>query len=362
MKKNIPILTTLFFLLFLTVSASAKTVNIADFGAIVDDDICDTQAIRNAVETVRKTGGGTIVFPAGVTKLCGQIDFVDYGNYVSYRLTGDKGAEISVSIGSGGIGFHGGNVNQVVFDNLIFTGADVPVGHPQYVDCGILFLFNYTNFVSIKDVQFYGLLCAGSIINTTNVDVVIDTAEFGGSFGGSGAIYAQNFRGLSVKNSIFIDYANYKNKFRSKSADASPAWISAVNDTMPVVNALSSQVVRIENSRFDEGSKTAVILKNLPFALVSGINVNVSGIDDGTGILADNVENLDVEFSQFGYTPAARPAINAVNNSRVFIKGIKFGGGVVLGMSDATSTIVNERSDSSAKPDEIKYKYKPVTR
>lgn len=342
MKKNV--LTLLVILLFLTISVSAKTVSVLDFGAVVDDDVCDTHAIRAAVDDVRTNGGGTIIFPAGVTKLCGQVDFTDFKNYVSYHLTGDKGAEISVSLGSDEVGFEVANINQMNIDHLVFTGANVPDDHPLFIDCRTLFHFSHANSATFKDVQFYGLWCSNSLIDSGNVDLILDSVNFGGSLGLNATIYAKNIRGLSVKNSSFIDYANYKNKYWSKSSRASYSWISVVNDVLPVVDALSAQVVRIENCRFDEGSKTAIILKNLPFAVISGINVNVSSMTDGTGIFANNVESLDVEFSQFGLTSLAQSAVTAVNNSNVFIKGIKFGGGVTLGTWDTTSTIFNERN------------------
>lgn len=41
------------------------TVNICDFGAIANDNILDTEAIRNAIDEVSEAGGGTVQIPAG---------------------------------------------------------------------------------------------------------------------------------------------------------------------------------------------------------------------------------------------------------------------------------------------------------
>lgn len=42
------------------------TVNICDFGAVADDGIPDTEAVRSAIEHVSSAGGGTVLIPSGI--------------------------------------------------------------------------------------------------------------------------------------------------------------------------------------------------------------------------------------------------------------------------------------------------------
>lgn len=321
----------LLFLFFVASTAQAKTVDIKDY-AVPDDGLCDTPGFQTAVDALRVNGGGTLLVSGGTWELsCGDaIRLVDYGNYVSYSIVGAKGSIIRVTAGAGFYGFYAGNVNQLEVRDLTFVG-----GTPG-VDVQSLLLAAYTDHVIISDCRFYGVYAASALIHTMNVNTVIEKTQFGGSAAGKAVILAAGdvntpFGTLTVKDTNFIDYANFLNQYLSKTHHGIPAWIRAEQ-----VSTYPSRVV-LERLFFDEGAYLIADIRNVKHVEVNNIASNVNGTTPGGGIRFDNVANGNVVSSRFGYTTNRRPALVLVNNSHVQISRLEFEAGVYAGTVDATS-------------------------
>jgi hypothetical protein len=123
---------------------------------------------------------------------------------------------------------------------------------------------------------------------------------------------------------------------------------------MPGVNALSTKAVTISNSRFDEGAPAAIHAKNVPFVDIKAINVNVAGTSVGVGILLDNVKYAQIKLSGFGYSPSARPAVKAINNSTVEAAGLRFGNGVYFADIERNTKLYMEKCIECAQPDFVR--------
>lgn len=324
----------LFTFLFFTVN-QAKTIEIIDFGAVPDDNRDDTRAVKKAVDKLRSFGGGTLIFPSGTTDINDEIRFHLTGNYQSYLLKGDRGAFIRLNGGSNTNYFSFGNVNQVEFDGLIFYAPNTPVVNAQRV-----IVSSYVIQTRITNCSFFGIGASVAIVNAQNTDLIVDKTQFEGSAAYQGVIYANTSRGITVTNTTFFDYANFLDMFLTKTPYIiSGAWVNVENEN-PSFGGDGQRVVRIKDSRFDEGALKTIRITNQKTAEISGINVNVSGITGSGGIRLENVEYAEIKKSIFGYTTNQRPAIELYNGSFIEVTALTFNDGVFFLESDETSNHV----------------------
>lgn len=319
------------------------------YGVVADDGIDDSAAINNAINELKTRGGGKLVLPPGQIIVSQQLYFYTYGNNVSYEIEGD-GTEILVNGNNGSVLFYFGNNNQVDIHGVSFVGRNVyDPSDPQYIDCAYLIFANYVNKLTIRNTQFIGVRADYSIVYSGISDTVLEDVQFGGSSGRSAAVEAgitawsndQWFRGLTVRNTTFLDYGNYRNQDYWKSSSDNTYWIKASSsaEMRDSVNAMHERLLRIEDSRFDEAATIAIAAWNVEFLKVEGINVNVNSTANARALDLSGVHYAEVNFSRFGYTNANKPAIKAVDGTNVSVKGITLGGGVILSQKDATSAV-----------------------
>lgn len=324
---------TLFLSIFIfSLTTQAATINITEFGAVPNDNLDDTASIVEAIASLRESGGGTLVFPAGTTDIKGVIPFIAYGNYQSYRLIGDAGAFIRLNGGGDTDYFMFGNVNQVEISNLIFYApAD------QIMNARTVIQSGYTGQTNITNCSFFGIGASDSVIDAHNTDLIVEKTQFDGSAASKGVISSTNSRGITVKNSSFIDYAHFLDMYLSKTPHIlTPAWIN-IDSTDPQFGANGQRTARIHDTRFDEGSLRAVKIRNQKTVDISGISVNVSGVDGGGGVSLENVEYAEVKFSTFGYSPYPRPAIEIKNKTTVEVTALHFTNAVYFLAKDKSS-------------------------
>src|SRR6185369_6967429 len=299
------------------------------YGVIADDGIDDTAAINAAIVELKARGGGKLVFPPGQVIVSDRLYFI--GGNVSYEIEGD-GTEILVNGNNGSVIFYFGNNNQVQIHGLSFVGRNVyDPSDPHYIDCAYLIFANYVDKLTIRNTQFIGVRAAFSIVYTGLADTVLEDVHFGGSSGGSAAVEAgitawsndQWFRGLTVRNTTFLDYGNYRDHDYWKSSSDNTYWIKASSsvEMRDSVNAMHERLLRIEDSRFDEAATVAIAVWNVEFLKVEGINVNVNSTGNARALDLSGVHYAEVNFSRFGYTNANKPAIKAVDGTNVSVKG-----------------------------------------
>ncbi len=68
----------------------------------------------------------------------------------------------------------------------------------------------------IRNCQFFGLFARDMLIRIENTDALFENNQFEGSVGNIGLIYANDFKGLTVRNTTFIDYANFGSQYLTK--------------------------------------------------------------------------------------------------------------------------------------------------
>jgi hypothetical protein len=327
---------TLLFMTILTLAVQAQTVKITDFGAIPDDGISDDQALIAARSKISQFGG-TIEFPCGITNLSGEHNFSNSGSYVNWKLRGDQCAIIEVK--QLWILFQFGNNPQVIIEGITFVGRQVPPDHPEFTDAsqGIIHFGAYQNI--LRDTKFYGLRSNNYIVRATG-NTIIEDCQFDGNSASVANVLVdtQYQKGLTVKRTTFLDYSNFLGQYWSKSPYGNGAWI-CVTGGVPPGNAHAQRALRIEDSIFDEGATTGIHADNIDFVSIAGSSFNVAGTTPGRGVHFDNVALADLERNFFGYSGLPRPAIVAVNGSKVAVRAIRTGNRVYLGNTDATSKI-----------------------
>jgi hypothetical protein len=333
---------TSFLICILALSAFCNQVKLSDYTA-PNDNLNDSPGLQKAIDEIAAEGGGTLIIDAGRWNLNGPISLVTYKNVNnSFAIKGQKGAVILPSLAGGQVLFNAGNQNQVSFEDLVVIGdSSVAEDLDGFVHA------SYVEQLRITGCQFFGLKSRSSLIDVGNTDAVVRDTLFMGISAGDAVIKAENFRGLSVFDSQFIDYGNLNGAFYSKTYMGVGAWIRASADSA-AANAISQRPLVLHSVRFDEGANIALDARGVSYIQADGIMSNVSSLKDGAGFNLDNVDYAEIKMSKFGYTKAARPAVRAMNNTVVYVDGMTVGNGVFSGVRDSGSqAFFNLRSCTS---------------
>ena len=179
-------------------------------------------------------------------------------------------------------------------------------------------------------------------IKTGNTDLIIEKCIFGGNAANGAQIHVTNFMGLTVRDTLFLDYYHFLDTFYSKTPNNVGYWIKAENNAMPPVNATGTKAVTVTNTRFDEGAPVAISVKNSPYADIADIIVNVASTSNPMAIQLDNVLYAQIKMAQFGFTPSARPAIYA-RRSTIEVIGLRFANGVFFADVDRATKVFKEK-------------------
>jgi len=331
-------------------ASQARTVRLIDYGT-PDDNLDDSVAFQAAVNDLSGSGGGTLVVGEGTWDVQNTINLVNPAtNITSIRISGNKGAMLKLALNEEKTFLHVGNSVQVELFGLVV----LPKNMNPVFDAGYFLTSAYTGQTIIQNCAFLGLMMKYDLINTTNTDLIVEKSIFGGNAAGGAQIHGVNFSGLTIRDTLFLDYYQYQDTYYSKTPYNGGMWIKAENTAMPAVNALGTKAVTISNSRFDEGAPVAIYVKNVPFVDITDVHVNVSGISSGIGISLDNVKYTQIKLSEFGYSPSARPAVKAINNSTVEVIGLRFGNGVYFASIERNTKLYMEKCIECAKPDFVR--------
>ncbi len=319
---------------------NAKTVDISDFGAIPEDNKDDSAALQTAFKAIESTGG-TIEITGGGKYLIEQpVRFIPTALNVNLILKFDGGTHFEVQLGNPyESAFEAGNLNSFVIENGIFIGRN-----GTQTNAGWVITQNFVQQSRIVNSQFFNLSLTGGVINTARTNALIESSQFDGNTAPN-IILVETYRGLTIRNSQFLDYALFRGVYLSKTPSGVGAWIRAEN--MLPLNAVGGRRIAIEDCQFDEGATTSISIKNADFVSIKGTTVNMNGSITAIGFLFDNIKSGQVEQSSLGYTNLMSPGIKAVNKSSIEVNGLSLGQGVEHAEVDRTSKI--EVKNSSIK-------------
>lgn len=310
--------------------ASAKTVYLNDYACLPDDAANDSSCVDDAVADL--PNGGTVRVPEGVWQIHTQINLVQSNNYISLEFRGDKGAVFQLGAADNVTLFYAGNLNQLSFKNLIFLGTP----GAEY-DAAHLIFSTYVQQTLVEDNQFFGIRVKEHLLYMGITDAAIRGNQFEGNASKSNIYGANDMRSITVDNNTFIDYANYKNQFLTKTAPyGNDAWVW-INRTLDTGNNGLSPFASIQNNRFDEGALYTIKAANLDSLDVTNavVNVGISG-----GVHLSNVKRARITSSKFGYSTNPVPAVTALNGTTAILDNVMLGAAVFYYTKDGTSSVV----------------------
>lgn len=343
MKK--PLLLILSIALF-TLTIQAKTLRLADF-SIPGDSVSDASGFQNAVNELATAGGGTLMITEGVWDFDEGIHLGNpSNNQVSIRISGNKGAILRLALGPEDTFLEFGNSVQAELSGLVV----IPKNMGQVIDGGYFLRSSNTGQTIIQNCNFFGLWMKYDFIRVSATDLVVEKSIFGGNAAPGAQIRAVNFAGVTVRDTLFLDYGNFLDTYYSKTPYNGGAWIHAQNTSMPAVNALGTKAVTVMNSRFDEGAPSAITVINAPFADIKDVQINIPNIAGSTGITLQDVLYAQVKMSQFGFAAVPRPAIT-VRRSVLEVAGLRFGQSVFFVDADRGTKVYKEKCHACAVAD-----------
>jgi len=304
------------------------TIDLTAYGAIGDGVTDDGPALQSALDALRDAGGGTLFVPAGKYALKTQVskDFTGRASHIIIHgdpsaappgFVGDGtglnlSAEFIIGIGETDDALHLTGLDSLLIEDIAFSGVLGVV-----TDARITLNLSDIKDATIHRCEFYGLASVvqgGAVIQAEDSDLKIDGAAFLGCTTNSSAqtSLVQNilWKGVNVSNTKFIDYG-HRPGFFSKTVIAPPySWIS-ISTPAPRNNLSTRREALIQHVILDEGALMGVTcLPTTPVDLlfISDLQMNVSNLG-AFGIYVDNVKDLLIDGSHFGWSHYAGAAI-----------------------------------------------------
>ena len=287
-------------------------------GALVGTDCA--AALQAALDDAWANGGGRLVVDGQFALFSPvSINWASAGEYSgveNFVLEGDGSAStfhVSLPITQTAITSANGNmtVRDVQFAGLMGAAYDAA-----------MILDFRTGLLTLENAGFYGFRCAdGSfVIRTQGSDLHVDRCRFGGCAGNTAldgsVIRCDDWSAISIENSRFIDYGVTNGSIYSKTGISSAlAWVSVGDDAGVSLNATKSSVLRITNTKMDEGAMRAVHIlpsaRGIDRVVLDGLEINGWGSPPAVGIFARYVRDLTITRCSFGLVTFDQP-FNAI--------------------------------------------------
>jgi hypothetical protein len=329
MKTTFRLLIVAFVTLLLISSISAKTVRIIDYGAEPDDGIDDSSAIMGALQNLKESGGGTLIFPEGKTDInTGFIFEMTFPGNI--RFTGDKSSIVQLNGDETTVYFDISQVIQFEMDNLIFSG------NPQVrFDAAKVFLFKGIKQIKINKCHFFGIGAFDSVLQFENSFVSIEDILFTGSATPESLIRVKNSKGFSISNAIFENEGELVGNWADKAKNLNlQNWLRVENPATGE-NAMGQGIIRVKDTFFDSGAYNAILIENQGAVQVSGITVKLTPFDKGAALKVQNVNFTEVTNSKIIPTRKAKWAFNLGRSSYLETNGLTLAEGAILGVMEA---------------------------
>jgi hypothetical protein len=308
--------------------ATDITIDLTAYGATGDGVTDDGPALQSALDALWDAGGGTLFVPPGnyAIKTGVSKDFTGRAARIVIHgepstnppgFVGDGSglnlsAEFIIAIGETDDALRLTGLDALLIEDIAFSGVQAAA-----TDARITLNLSDIQDAAIHRCEFYGLASlveGGALIEASNSYLNIDGAAFLGCTTSSSlqTSLVQNilWKGVSVSNTKFIDYG-HRPEFFSKTVIAPPySWIS-ISTPAPRNNLSTRREALIHHVILDEGALMGVTcLPTTPVDLlfISDLQMNVSNLG-AFGVYVDNVKDLLIESSHFGWSQNAGAAI-----------------------------------------------------
>lgn len=307
-----------------------------EYGVTPDVAADQSAAIQLALNDLRDAGGGTIVFPNGITKMKAATVTDFDNNRGAIRILGDGGKSI-IRIGNGhadqatGISalYLEGPATAVV-EGLTFLGTGV-AGQLDFARSVIFFAG--TERAVVRDCHFINLAMTAPLDATFALNkgygivvgyrsnLVVEGCLFEGceTFNAP-HIESYEWRSLFVRDTELLDIGRLGGTDYNKSQDGNSFWIRAILPLPLATSGWHRNKVKLEGVTFDENYRAGVFVDDAEWVEINNLGAN-AGLGAGTGeaIYLKNVENVTIKDvlaikANYATTQTARfEACNSVN-------------------------------------------------
>ncbi|HKG61430.1 MAG TPA: carboxypeptidase regulatory-like domain-containing protein [Pyrinomonadaceae bacterium] len=326
-----------------TTFATAKTLNLRDFGATGDGATDDAPAFQKALDALAAAGGGTLFIPEGKYVIATPVSKNFNGLASSITITGvesltmpapptargdqlclglDLPTEVYPRTGEANVAISISGLKNLVVKDIAFVGTPA-----ARTDAAITLLLTDIDKAQVRHNEFYGLLTlvpGGGIVKAVRSDLEISLSKFLGSTATSGwyipLVENLEWRGITVTDTTFLDYG-CRPDFFSKTGIAAPiSWINIGNAAQPT-NLSPRREVVLRNVFLDEGGFWGVsslpyryLPESAPIDLiyVTGLYMNVSNFGQFGNHIYD-ARRVFIEKSHYGWSHNATAAIGLRN-------------------------------------------------
>jgi hypothetical protein len=330
-------------------TASENTFNLSDFGAIGDGVTDAGPALQNALDVIGETGGGTLLVPAGryviitpvqkdFTGLASDVSILGVESFTPVPPPTAIGAELSAGLnlvsefapatGEQGISLNVSGLQTFLIKDITFIGTP-----GVNTDALITLELNNIREATIRHCEFYGLASiveGGAIVQAARSNLKIEQTVFLGSTSNSGVntsvVQSVNWKGLTIADSIFIDYGQRPELYGKLSLASPFSWAGVGNAAAPETDSPRREVV-IRNVFTDEGALNGLLSRpqldpppsaRLDLFYITGLFANVSNLNSSGNYLF-GLDNVLIEKSHYGWSHAASAAINLRNVNTAII-------------------------------------------
>ncbi|MCA1634063.1 MAG: carboxypeptidase regulatory-like domain-containing protein, partial [Acidobacteria bacterium] len=318
----------------------AAAFNLMDFGAVGDGVEDDGPALQRALDALAEAGGGELFVPEGRYAIASSVskDFAGLASSVTIYGVGSSAqvppptssgdqltrglnlvSEFIPRTGAGQVAIRISGLQSFLLKDISFMGT------PDITDDALVTLYFYgIGDAVIRHCEFYGLSNlaeGGSIVTAVRSRLSIEQTEFLGCAVNS-AVYSsviQNveWEGLSVSNTVFVDYGQRPELFGKLGYAAPFSWIN-LGEAAATGPDSPRREVSLREVFFDEGGLSGISSvptlsgePTAPFDLlyVTGLLMNVSNLNT-SGHFLQEVQGVLIEKSLYGWSHSADTAIN----------------------------------------------------
>jgi hypothetical protein len=349
------------------------TFDLMDFGAVGDGVADDGPALQRALDAAAEAGGGTINVPAGRYSIATPVTR-DFGGAGSVVIRGvesltpvqpptalgdqlsrplDLVSEFYPRTGAGGVALQVSGLESFLVKDIAFVGTP-----DEQTDALITLNLFEIDQATVRHCEFYGLISqvqGGSIVRAARSHLKIEQTKFLGSTGNSGVfvptVECLEWKGITVENSIFIDYGQRPELFSKTGMAAAYSWLIIGNAAQPTPDSPRREVV-LREVFFDEGALNGLSAlpslyepQSAPIDLlyITGFYQNVANLGTSGNYLTD-LRGLLIEKSHYGWSLRAAAAINMLGIGNAVLDEVECVDDANRIMADASTgrlTVIN---------------------